>query len=86
MNGLINFLKTFKDDKTCEDYLFQKRFSNGLKCLFCENEKVYKITIKANCQQYKCSKCKKRFSVITNTIFERSKIGLQTWFLAYYLL
>ena len=35
---------------------------------------------------YKCSKCHKRFSIITGTIFEESNVGLQKWFLAYYML
>ena len=86
MNGLIDFLKQFDSDKQCEGYLFQKRFPNGIQCLYCKNNQIYAIQTNSKCQTYKCAKCKKRFSVLTKTIFQSTKIGLQTWFLAYYLL
>ena len=35
---------------------------------------------------FKCSRCKKQFSVIQGTIFENSKIPLTKWFLAIYLI
>lgn len=34
---------------------------------------------------YKCSNCRKQFSVTKGTIFEKSKVPLQKWFLAIYL-
>ena len=49
-------------------------------------DKVYKISGKTKYQQFKCSKCKKKFTVIKNTIFEGSNMRLQKWFLAIHIL
>ena len=84
--SIISFLKQFKDDKNCEEHFLNRRFPNGIYCIHCKNDKIYKLNTKTKCQMFKCASCKKRFSVLTNTIFESSKIGLQTWFMAMYLL
>ena len=85
-NSIIDLLDTFKDDKACEQYFIEKRFQNAVFCLYCKNEKVYKIQSANKCQRYKCAKCKKRFSAITGTIFESTKLGLRKWFLAFHLI
>ena len=69
-----------------EDYLTKSRFSNGEYCAKCSHiGKIYKIKSNSSYQMYKCPACNQRFSIITNTIFEKSNIGLSKWFLAYYL-
>lgn len=77
------FLKYFKDEETCLDYITQMRFGNGAYCPHCGAEKIYKYN---DGKLYKCTICKKQFTVRVGTIFESSKISLQTWLFAIFLL
>lgn len=79
---LIQLLDTFKDEKTCIEYLEQQRWNGNPACPFCGSEKPYSTN-----RGYKCSnkECHKKFTVKVGTIYENSKISLGTWFAAIYL-
>jgi transposase-like protein len=83
--NLISLLTYFKDEQVCREYLETIRWNGQLTCPFkeCGHDKVFKFT---NGKVYKCAKCKKQFSVRVGTIFEDSKIPLQKWFAAIYLI
>ena len=83
IDSLIEFLKYFKDEDTCREYFEQIRFQDGEYCVHCGNEKIYCF---ADGKRYRCSKCKKDFTIKTKTVFGESKIPLQKWFIAIYLL
>ena len=83
MSDILSFLEKFKTENDCLEYLKNKRFSNGLYCFYCDNRKIYEYK---NKNLYKCSKCKKRFSLKKRTIFDNSRILLKKWFLAIYFL
>lgn len=76
------FIQFFDDERICWDYLEKKRWNGNITCIYCECDKVYKYK---NGKSYRCSCCKKYFSVTKGTIFERSKIPLTSWFAAIYL-
>ena len=60
------------------------RWNGGVGCPYCSNDRAYGLSI---CRKnWKCSKCRKQFSVRVGTIFEDSKIPLRKWFVATYLL
>ncbi len=81
-NSLLQVLDFFKEEETCKRYLANKRWSLGVTCPHCESKKVYTTN-----RGYKCAnkECYKKFTVISGTIFENTKIGLRTWFAAMYL-
>jgi len=82
-NSLLQVLDYFKEESTCKNYLAKQRWPDGVvTCPHCESKKVY-ITNRG----YKCAnkECHKKFTVISGTIFENTKIGLRTWFAAMYL-
>jgi len=81
--NLIEFQQHFKDEQACADYLASARWNEKPVCPHCEHEGVYHIKTR---NIYKCKKCRKQFSVRTGTIFEESRLPLQKWFLAIYLL
>lgn len=83
--NLIEVSDYFSDDKNCIEFLESVRWQNGeVCCVFCNNDKTYKLpSVRAH---YKCSLCKRMFSVIKRTIFEKSQIPLQKWFLAIYFI
>lgn len=59
------------------------KFINSIemkKCPYCQSEKIIKFGhYKTLIQKYKCKKCLKRFSPITNTIFNSKKISISEW-------
>ncbi len=80
---LFDLLTFFNDEQVCRDYLANIRWSGKPVCPYCKHDKVFKFT---NGKVYKCAECKKQFSVRVGTIFEDSKIPLQKWFAAIYLI
>jgi len=77
-----DFLDKFPDEKAARAYLEQKRWANGMVCPRCNSTKISKW--KSNDGWCKCNNCKKQFNVKTCTIFEKSKIPLHKWLLAFY--
>jgi len=82
-NTLINFIERFKDEESCQKYLYEKRMKTGFTCPHCSNDKIYTFKDKLT---FKCAKCRKKFNIKTGTIFAGSKISLRKWFLAIFLL
>lgn len=81
--SILELTKTFHDENTCLEFLKQSRWANGAYCPHCGHTKLYAFKDGKN---YKCAECRKRFSVKVGTIFEDTKIPLQKWFMAIYLL
>ena len=84
-NTLIDLLTYFNGEQVCREYLELVRWSGKLECPYkdCGHDKVFKYS---NGKAYKCDKCKRQYSVKVGTIFEDSKVPLQKWFAAIYLI
>ena len=82
---LVDLLTYFKDEQVCRDYLELIRWNGKIVCPYkeCKHDHVFKYT---DGKRYKCAKCQRQFSVKVGTIFEDSKISLQKWFAAIYLI
>ncbi|ASV29842.1 IS1595 family transposase [Maribacter cobaltidurans] len=80
-NSILELLKAFPDEQTCIDHLEQLRWNGNVVSPFDPTSKVY------NCKgnRYKCKNTGKYFNVKTNTIFDNTKMELQKWFLAIWL-
>lgn len=80
--NLQSLLDFFKDEETCKAYYEQQRWGGNVACPHCGSLKVYRTN-----RGFKCGEkeCYKKFSLITGTIFENTKIPLRTWFAAMYL-
>ena len=81
-NSIIELVRAFPDEQTCIDHLETIRWNGSVVSPFDENSKVYKC--KNN--RYRCKNTGKYFNVRTNTLFENTKVGLQKWFLAIWLI
>src|SRR5256885_1187371 len=82
-NSLIALLKAFPNEETCVRHLEWLRWPEGIVCPLCgSTRKIYRV---ARDYGYKCSDCKKTFSVRKGTIFEESRLPLQTWYAAIWL-
>jgi transposase-like protein len=84
-HNIIELSNYFNDDMVCRNYLEQIRWQDKLKCPYkdCLHDKVFKFS---NGKTYKCAKCRRRYSVTVGSIFEDTKIPLQKWFAAIYLI
>ena len=79
--SIIELLKAFPDEQTCIDHLTELRWNGNIVSPFDSNSKVY--VCKGN--KYKCKTTGKYFNVKTSTLFDNTKIELQKWFLAIWL-
>ena len=80
------------DNEQCRDFLASMRWPNGVCCPKCgSTEEPYTITRKTASKNklhslYKCRSCHKQFSATVGTIFEDSKIPLNKWMAALFLM
>ena len=81
-NTILELIKKFPDEQSCINHLESLRWVNGfVTSPFMPTSKVYKC---AN-NRYRCKETGKYFNVKTSTLFDNSKIELQKWFLAIWL-
>jgi transposase-like protein len=76
--SLTELMKDFADESKCRTYLEKLRWPNGVRCLRCKGEKIYRIRR----DQLLCASCNYQFSVTVDTIFHDTHLPLSTWFLA----
>lgn len=82
-DSLISVAQVFSDEKKCVNHFRSVRWPSGVACPHCGSMKVYHLAD----DTHKCGgrECANKFSVRHGTIFEDSKISLQKWFVAIYL-
>ena len=70
--------KKFDSKQKSVEYLAELRWPKGVICPKCGSKNV--VSLKKQIGRYHCNKCKTSFSVLTDTIFERSHLPLTKWF------
>ena len=77
----------FPDNATAEKWFVNQRWADGAACPYCGSDNVLSGAAHKT-MPYRCREkgCRKRFSVRTGTVMEKSRLGYQTWALALYLL
>ena len=83
---LPDLIQHFNHEEKCRDFLEQLRWPDGeIICPYCGVRGAYRCSDMKN---YKCKRkeCKRRFSVTVGTMMEASKIPLQKWFAAAWLI
>lgn len=80
-NSLFDLLHTFSSEEKCIEYLEMIRWNGNVVSPFDSKSKVYKCS-----KGYWCKNTNKIFNVKTRTIFENSKVPLQKWFIAIWLI
>jgi transposase-like protein len=75
-----DFITTFTEDY-CLDYFKTIRYPEAVYCPACGYEGIYMTN-----RGYKCAAidCNKKFNVLTNTIFQNTKLPLHEWFFVIY--
>ena len=83
--SLIKFAEMTEGE--ARKFIEKVRWSKGAECPHCGAKKPYKLDGKAHRPGvYKCSKCRKQFTVTVGTIMHRSHISLKQWLMAFYLM
>ena len=81
-NSVLELLQAFPDEQSCIDHLEALRWNGYVVSPFDPTSKVYKC--KDN--KYRCKNTGKYFNVKTQTLFDNTKVKLQKWFLAIWLI
>lgn len=92
----LDIVTEFGTEEQCLAYLEKLRWPDGIvRCPTCGNDKISHVTRKTSAatknkrpKLYTClgSACKQQFSVTSGTIFNKSHLPLQKWFMAMALL
>jgi transposase-like protein len=84
--NLLQVAKTFATEDMALAYWIMTRWPKGVRCLGCDNPKVYAITTKGKtgrkCRLFECAECGLHFSATTGTLFHDSHLPLTKWFAA----
>jgi transposase-like protein len=75
------FFKQFPDDLACLQYLAKIRWGSGFICPRCAHAKAWK----KSCGLYRCASCRHDTSVTAGTIFGDSRVPINIWFQAVWL-
>jgi transposase-like protein len=80
----------FQDADEARAFMERERWPNGPVCPHCGNVDQTKITAlegrKHRAGLYQCAECRDQFTVTVGTVYERSKVPLNKWLAAIYLM
>lgn len=80
----------FHDANAAREHLEAQRWPHGPNCPHCGNARADRITkMEGKAHRpglYNCMECREQFTVTVGTVFERSKIALNKWLLATFLM
>lgn len=84
-NSVIAVINYFNSEKACKDALIEARWGSedtlDVVCPYCGQHHC----VRRKDGRFRCNHCKRNFSVLVGTIFENTKLPLQKWFVAMYL-
>ena len=75
--NIIHVFKKFSNQESCITYLEKVRWGDTPTCPYCKSKKTAPLG-----NRHRCYNCITSFSVTVGTIFHKTKIPLQKWFLA----
>lgn len=76
--NIIQIFKKFPTQKSCIKYLEKARWGDKPICVYCASINTNPIIKEL---RHHCNGCRKSFSVTVGTIFHRTHVPLQKWFL-----
>lgn len=77
--NIIEIYKKFPTQKDCLDYLENVRWKGQPVCPYCNSTNVTPVPKES---RHHCNACNTSFSVTVGTIFHKTKLDCQKWFLA----
>jgi len=80
--SIAHFYKLYPTDVDCVRHLEAVRWGGQPVCPYCQSQNV---TSYKDALRHHCNTCKASFSATVHTLFHNTKLDLQKWFLALYL-
>ena len=80
--NLIQVFQRFPDHESCIEHLERVRWNDNPNCPLCESPRVARKADGERIGRWNCHECKSSFNVLSGTIFQKTKVPLQKWFLA----
>jgi len=84
--SLSEFFKRFPDEKAARDFIEKRFWPDGAYCPHCGNLQISICNWKNAAMPYRCKNCRRYFSIRIGTIFNESRLSLQKWLLAMFIL
>jgi transposase-like protein len=81
--SIFEFFSKYPTEESAKNYFEKTRWNDNMCCPYCSSNRISNCT---NPMPYRCMDCRKHFSVRTGTILAESKLPLQKWLLAMYIL
>src|SRR5271169_1643602 len=78
---LLEMEQQFATEDACRQYLRQLRWPSGFVCPGCHGEVGWPDRL----HRWTCQRCRRQFTVTAGTIFEGTRLPLQVWFRAVWL-
>jgi transposase-like protein len=75
--SIPEFVRRFKSEENCREYLFNMRWPNGFCCPECGHDEYYFLNDR---KLYQCKNCRYQASVTAGTIMHRTRTPLFVWF------
>ena len=80
--NLITIFSLYPDQEACIEHLEAVRWGDEAHCPHCGSAEVARKAERHRIGRWNCRDCKSSFNVLSGTIFEKTKVELQKWFLA----
>ena len=80
--NLSTIFQRFPDQEACIEHLERVRWRDYPYCPRCGSDKVARKAEAYRVGRWNCHKCHASFNVLSGTIFEKTKLPLQKWFMA----
>lgn len=85
-NSLLSMTNYFTNDDVCKNAIIESRWgANDAQDVVCPYCGGHHCTVRKD-GKFRCNECKRNFSCLVGTIFENTKVSLQKWFIAMYLI
>lgn len=81
--SLFEFLELYGTEQQCRATIFKFRWPFGFICPKCSGKKHYALKSR---HLHQCATCRHQTSLISDTVFEATKLSLTVWFLGIYLI
>ena len=84
--SLIKLFEMFPDEESATAWFEQTRWPDGSRpCPRCDSERTHEVRNRKP-MPFRCSDCRKYFSVRTGSVLEESRLPLRKWVIAIYLM
>ena len=81
--NLTTIYEIFPTAESCLEYLEAIRWNGQPECPYCGSSKYSRLNQES---RYHCNKCNTSYSVTVKTLFHKTRLDIQKWFLTIFLL